>query len=54
MMWHGYFGIENLGLNATQRGVLVDAFKARLGATWEESRIEVLAYLAANRAAWEA
>lgn len=26
--WHGYLGIENLGLNAAQRGLLVDALKA--------------------------
>jgi hypothetical protein len=30
--WHGYIGIENLNLNATQRQVLVDALKV-LGPT---------------------
>lgn len=27
-MWHGYFGIENLNLDAEQRGALVDALRA--------------------------
>jgi hypothetical protein len=26
-MWHGYFGIENLGLNPAQRDLLVDALR---------------------------
>ena len=26
--WHGYFGIENINLNASQKGELVDAIKA--------------------------
>ena len=26
--WHGYFGIENINLNASQKGELVDALKA--------------------------
>lgn len=30
--WHGYLGIENLALNATQRETLIDALKA-LGPT---------------------
>ena len=29
-MWHGYFGIENLGLNAEQRAVIVEELR-RLG-----------------------
>jgi len=28
MMWHGYLAIENLVLNAAQRGLLVDALRA--------------------------
>jgi len=30
MAWHGYFGIENLNLNASQRATLVEALR-RLG-----------------------
>jgi hypothetical protein len=28
MAWHGYFGIENINLNATQRATLIDALRA--------------------------
>ena len=28
MTWHGYFAIEDVGLNATQRQTLIDALKA--------------------------
>jgi len=27
-MWHGYFGIENIALNDTQHGLLVEALRA--------------------------
>ena len=27
-MWHGYFGIENLGLNAEQRAVIVEELRS--------------------------
>lgn len=27
-MWHGYFGIENLNLNPTQRATLIQALRA--------------------------
>ena len=33
-MWHGYFGIENLGLNDEQRGELVAALRT-LGPEWD-------------------
>jgi hypothetical protein len=41
-MWHGYFGIENLGLNATQRGTLVDALRALGPASAEGLKPSVL------------
>ena len=53
-MWHGYFGIENLALNDSQRDTLVTALRA-LGpaASWAESANECRAYLALYAHLWE-